>query len=281
MKMQKNPKNTRKKLRLSITSKSKDQLLNYFVSRVKEWEKLSIFTPNPEFIVYAEKDRSFAKILKSADVLLPDGSFLVWALELQKSSKEGIAFWLKGFSLAFEVFLGRLGEKRVTGADFMLDLCFLAAERGLSVFFLGGEEGVAAVAARRIKARTGGKLRVAGVFSGDGSPKGDQETTLAIKKAAKKEASGTIDILFIAYGMGKQERWIERNLSKIPVKVAMGVGGSFDYYVKVPRAPLWFRRHGLEWFYRLLKQPWRVRRQFKLWRFFYLILARRVELSWK
>jgi len=110
-------------------------------------------------------------------------------------------------------------------------------------------------------------------FAGDGSSRGDRETVAAIKAAAKK-LGGPIDVLFVAYGMRKQEEWIWRNLPKVPVKLAMGVGGAFDYLAGVvPRAPTWMRNVGLEWFYRLIHQPWRWRRQLNLFRFLWLILT--------
>lgn len=266
-------KNKRKKLRLIITSKSKGRLLNWVVDRLKKGERTVIFTPNPEFVVYAEDCRSFGKILNRADILLPDGIFLVWALEYQKRGAK--AFWL-----FLDLFLGRLAEKRVTGVDFMLNLCSLAAQEDFSVFFLGAKEGVAEKAARNLKREVGGKLRIAGCFAGEGGPGGDAQTVSILKKAAQR-VGGKIDILFVAYGMGKQERWIMRNLPKVPVKLAIGVGGAFDFYAwEVPRAPKFFQKHGLEWFWRLLRQPWRIKRQIKLFRFFYLIFSRRVLLSW-
>ena len=108
-----------------------------------------------------------------------------------------------------------------------------------------------------------------GTFIGDGSPKGDKETIRAIEEASKGEE---IDLLFAAYGHGKQERWIKRNLKKIPVKVAMGVGGAFDFVAgEIPRAPKLIQQLGLEWLFRLVKQPWRIRRQILLLPFIALV----------
>jgi N-acetylglucosaminyldiphosphoundecaprenol N-acetyl-beta-D-mannosaminyltransferase len=89
-----------------------------------------------------------------------------------------------------------------------------------------------------------------------------------------------IDILFVAFGFPKQELWMREHVGKIPVTVMMGVGGAFDYFSgEVPRAPAFLRRVGLEWLYRLIRQPWRVRRQTALLDFALLVLRKRLNLS--
>ncbi len=84
-----------------------------------------------------------------------------------------------------------------------------------------------------------------------------------------------LDLLFVAFGHIKQEKWIANNLEKIPVKVMMGVGGAFDYLSgNVLRAPKWVRSLGLEWLFRLVLQPWRIKRQLSLFMFLWLIIVR-------
>ena len=173
-----------------------------------------IVTPNPEFIVRAQKDCQFCQILNRADLAIPDGIGL------------------------------RVGTK-VTGTDLMIGLCELAAKKGFSVFLLGGRGGVAKEAAKRLKTQFA-NLNIVGTYEGD-SPGG---ITAA-------------DFLFVAYGAPKQEKWIARNLPKIPVKVAMGVGGAFDFIAgKRKRAPRILRRLGLEWLWRLIQEPQRLPRIF-------------------
>lgn len=136
----------------------------------------------------------------------------------------------------------RMGT-RVTGTDLMIRLCELASQRGYSVFLLGGEGGVAEEAAKRLKKQFA-NLNIVGTYEGD-FPEG-------IK---------TADFLFVAYGAPKQEKWIAQNLSKIPVRVAMGVGGAFDFIAgKKKRAPLVLRRLGFEWLWRLIQEPQRLPR---------------------
>ena len=92
---------------------------------------------------------------------------------------------------------------------------------------------------------------------------------------ARINASQT-DLLFVAWGAPRQEKWIARNLPRLRVGLAMGVGGAFDFVAgDVPRAPRWLQRHGLEWLFRLALQPWRLRRMLRLPRFVLAVLLQR------
>ncbi|MFW6110355.1 MAG: WecB/TagA/CpsF family glycosyltransferase [Patescibacteria group bacterium] len=198
-----------------------------------------IVTPNPEFIVAAQKDPDFKNILNAADLSIPDGIGLLAASHLLSGSIKG----------------------RVTGVDFVTLSCALAAERGWEVFFLGAAPSVAERAASKLKDKYP-HLKIAGTYAGDGSSRGDKDTKEAVSQAAEEEKP--IDLLFVAYGHGKQEKWIARNLSDLPVAVAVGVGGAFDFIAgEVPRAPRFFRLLGLEWLFRLIVQPGRIKRIYR------------------
>ncbi len=212
-------------------------------------KKAHVVTPNPEMVILARSDPFLAEVLNKADLSIPDGIGLIWASRV----------------------LGTPLKKRVTGVDLFFELCAEVARRDGKIFLLGGREGVAEKAAHALKSRYP-KLRIVGTFAGDGSRRGDKETVQAIRKAAKGMGGKEIDFLFVAYSHGKPERWIGRNLEKIPVKVAMGVGGTFDFAAgEVPRAPRFVQQLGLEWFFRLFRQPWRVRRQLALISFIFLV----------
>jgi N-acetylglucosaminyldiphosphoundecaprenol N-acetyl-beta-D-mannosaminyltransferase len=282
-----------KTLKISLNSNAVDYLLDQIGNLVKENRKIMVVTPNPEFICLAEKDRSFAEILNKANFSLPDGSYLFWAKFLQEKRQHsknysklplGAKIILSGFwgvQASLKIHFGDLAEKKITGTDFMLELLKLAAKNRWSVFLLGAEEGIAYKAGKKLEKMIPG-LKINGYFSGNADPQGDIKSQFEIKKAAKNTGSGRINLLFVAYGMGRQERWIARNLPKIPVNLAMGVGGAFDYYSgKVSRAPLWLRKRSGEWLYRLLKQPWRAKRQLKLLKFLWLILSEKVFLDFK
>lgn len=154
--------------------------------------------------------------------------------------------------------LGKPLKSRVTGVELVENFCRESSKRAVTVGFLGGRDEVAELAADCL-VRKYPKLKV--VFVSDEWVKGDT----------------AIGILFVAFGFPKQEEWIYKNLPNIPVRVAMGVGGSFDYLGgKVVRAPLFLRNLGLEWLFRLCVQPWRIKRQRALLEFIYLVLKEKL-----
>lgn len=189
-----------------------------------------VATVNPEFVMRARSDQDFARVLESADLCLADGSGVVWA-----ARRQGCAM-----------------REPVTGVDLIPPLAALCARRGFRIFLLGAAPGVANDLATRLRVEHPG-LEVE-AHAGTPDPSADA-ATLALIRAHKPQ------VLLVAYGHPKQELWIDRMRESLGVAVAMGVGGSFDYLTgRIPRAPTWMRRAGLEWLFRLVRQPWRVRR---------------------
>lgn len=163
---------------------------------------------------------------------------------------------------------------RLSGTDLMLELCKLAAKRKWSVFLLGGKNKVAEKAASNLAETC--KLRTIGHFSGAQNIK--KQTNEELKEAIERINKFQPQLLFVAYGAPEQEKWIADNLYQLKVKVAMGVGGAFDYLAgKTKRAPMRIRKMGLEWLWRLLNQPWRFRRQLALLKFIYLVIRERLR----
>ena len=225
-----------------------------------------IFTPNPEFLVKAHKDEYFRNLLNSGDLNLCDGF---------------------GLQLAS-------GIKRIPGVDFMIELCRIAVEQGSSVYLLGsGSDEVVKETANKLQEQFP-MLKIAGYdkgpkvnecfnchserseesLSGQGSLVVDTPRDDSVEKINLLRP----DIIFVAFGMGKQEKWIYENIAKMSsVKIAMGVGGSFDYISgTIKRAPCWMRKIGLEWMYRLYKQPARFGRIFNATvKFIYLIFTQK------
>lgn len=248
-------------LGVKIDNVTMDEAVARVEGMLTDGRKHQIVTPNPEFVMLAQKDKEFRRILNEADLAIPDGIGLVWA--------------------------GRLRE-RVTGTDLMIKICERAAKKGWTVFLLGGEQGVGVEAAKILRRNFHG-LKIVGVSEADPEedsfaaagktlnlPAGEAgvsaDLTLRVKEAVVS------DFLFVAYGAPIQEKWIAKNLSKIPVKVAMGVGGAFDFIVgKQKRAPVFVRKLGLEWFWRLVKQPWRARRQLALFKFVALVFWQKLK----
>jgi N-acetylglucosaminyldiphosphoundecaprenol N-acetyl-beta-D-mannosaminyltransferase len=189
-----------------------------------------VATLNPEFIMRARRDPEFARVLESADLCLADGTGVVWAARRQ------------GCDLSAPV----------TGVDLIPPLAALCAERGFRLFLLGAEPGVAVELAARLRAQHPG-LAVA-AHAGSPDPSADEETVTLVRDHRAQ-------VLLVAFGAPRQELWIDRLKDRLGVAVGIGVGGAFDYLAgRVPRAPAWMRRTGLEWLYRLAYQPWRVRR---------------------
>jgi N-acetylglucosaminyldiphosphoundecaprenol N-acetyl-beta-D-mannosaminyltransferase len=185
-----------------------------------------IVTVNPEFVVEAQNNPEFLQILRSSDLAVADGV---------------------GICVASRVLFG-VKRPRISGVDLMVDICGLAAETGASVFFLGARNGAAFLTARMMQTRFTG-LNVAG------SSEDERIDAAQLQKT---------DILFVAFGAPNQELWIARNLSKLPnLKIAMGVGGAFDYISgNKKRAPQYMRKLGFEWMWRLAREPRRMPRTF-------------------
>ncbi len=207
-----------------------------------------VVTINPEFIIAAQQDAHFMAILNGASLALPDGIGVLWAAR----------------------FLGRPLKGRVTGVDTTRRIAVLAAQRGYRLFLLGAAPGVAERTAARLRADYPA-LAVAGTHAG--SPALEEEDEIVARIQATRP-----HVLFVAYGAPHQDRWIDRNLERLGVPVAMGVGGSFDFISGVAkRAPRWMRAWGLEWLHRLLCQPWRWRRMLALPRFVWLVAWSRLK----
>lgn len=191
-----------------------------------------VVTVNPEYVVAAQKDAGFAQVLQQADLAVPDGFGLLLASR-----------WL-----------GTPLRGRVTGVELTWRLASLAATQGYRLFLLGAAPGVAELAAKRLKAAYP-NLSIAGTYAGSPQAAEEEEITARIRAAQAQ-------ILLVAYGAPAQDKWIARNRHRLTgVRVAIGVGGVFDYLAGiVPWAPSLVRRLGLEWLYRLIHQPWRWRR---------------------
>lgn len=202
-----------------------------------------IVTPNPEFVVLAQKDPEFRAVLNKADLAIPDGVGLLWAARRR----------------------GRALPERVTGADLAVDVCGWAAEEGKTVYLLGGDPDMAARSAEVLRDRFSG-LKIVGAEQGGwldydrtaGEWRWD-DGTMERLQAAKP------DILLVGLAFGKQEKWLCQERPNMPwLGLAMGVGGTFEFLGgKVRRAPDWMRRIGLEWLWRLVRQPSRWRRIFR------------------
>ncbi|MEK7186088.1 MAG: WecB/TagA/CpsF family glycosyltransferase [Patescibacteria group bacterium] len=220
------------------------QVLEYIREIVKKDHKNRYFvTPNPELVMLAKGDTRYKRVLNDADLALTDGV---------------------GVLLAGKALKTPVGE-RITGVDLIENVCKDNVDQPITVGFLGGGSGVAEITAECLLKKYPG-LKIGLVH--EGNP--DTSTLGVINEKTKNEK---LDILFVAFGSPKQELWIAENLQSLPAKITIGVGGAFDFISgKVKRAPKWMQDFGLEWFFRLLNQPWRIKRQFSLIIFIFLVL---------
>lgn len=239
-------------LGVKIDSLAMDEALQKARDFLYSTKQNLIFTPNPEMLVDAQADSYFKKVLNLSDLNISDG---------------------------FGVTLVSLGKiKRITGVDFVLRLCELAQKENKSIYLLGsGSREVLEKTSKNLKKQFP-NLRIAGF---DPGPQIDfvmveDQNKIFVEQNANDNAIHDIimtapDILFVAFGHNKQEKWIYENIKNLPtVKIAMGVGGSFDYIAgfnslgeTTRRAPCFLRKLGLEWLYRLVVQPWRIKRILK------------------
>ena len=192
-----------------------------------------VVTPNPEFILSSEKDPEFRRILNEADLVLPDGIGVVYSAKI----------------------LGTPLKERVPGIDFASALVERLARNGLRLFLLGAKPGVAEQAGENLKKRYP-DLLLCGTH--DGYFDNEAPVVRAVSQAAP-------DLLFVCLGAPKQEKWITRFGLLTGAKLAIGLGGALDVFAgNVERAPEQWQKLGMEWAYRLVKEPKRIGRMAKL-----------------
>lgn len=204
-------------------------------------KKVFLVAINPEKILKARKDSGLLNLLNSATYPIPDGIGVIYASKLR----------------------GGKIRTRITGIDSMTMLCELAAENGLRVFLYGAKEETVEVAAKKLVEMYPG-INVAGYINGYEKDK---------QKITKMINDSKADILFVAMGSPRQENWIVDNMDDVCPYLFQGVGGSFDVISgNIKRAPIWMQKCGLEWLYRLIREPSRIGRQIKLFGFLWLAL---------
>ena len=228
-----------------ISPVSMSEAMDRIEEMIQSQKPHHVVTSDANAILRAQHDEEYAGILGRAALVTPDGYGVIWGARL----------------LNLPVY------ERVTGVDMVTGICARAAQKGYRIFILGSEPGVAATAGEKLQQSHPG-LEVAGTQHGFYKDEGLSEDAIVERIRLAKP-----DVLFVAFGIPAQEKFIARNMEKLGVPVSLGVGGSFDVYSeKLRRAPEAIQRSGLEWLYRVWQEPWRWKRMGYVPRFMWFAL---------
>ena len=297
-------------LGVSITSSSRQEILDFLFHVLSKNDKrqitnsaFTIVTPNPEQIIFAQKNEKFKNILNRADIALPDGAGVVWAMNRKPFGRTSTVSSVEPL---------RVGQKtesreqktvfRISGVDFMVDLCHIAAEKKIPVLFYGGRGGVAGEAFLTLKKTIPNLDGIAmdGAEFSDGFKNYDlgmrnkeekknhksyvlnlnSNENEMIKHLVQVIKDKNIQVVFLGLGAPKQEYLMEAlrlSYAHCPMSLMiMVVGGAFDMLAgKVTRAPKFIQTMGFEWLWRLVQEPWRWRRQLSIIEFLWLLRTKK------
>lgn len=196
-------------------------------------KKTYIVAINVDVVIKIEKDPYLKKIVDSADMVLVDGKPLVWISKLY----------------------GRPLKAKISGSDLVPILCQKAAEKKHKIFIIGGKEGIAEQAKRRLEYQFP-DIQIVGTYA---PPFGFEENADELSKINKMISETHPDLLIACFGCPKQEKWIYENIGKYDAKVSICAGATVDFLAgNVKRAPRWMSDHGLEWLFRTIQDPKRL-----------------------
>lgn len=225
---------------------NKQPLLNTYVNNLDMSETISaieqmiasdkksyIVPINVDVVMKIEKDPYLKRIVDNADMVLVDGQPLIWVSKMHKTPVKA----------------------KISGSDLVPELCKVAAEKGYSIFIIGGKDGIAKQAKHKLE-REFPEINIVGTYA---PPVGFERNIPEITKINKMVSEAKPDLLIVCFGCPKQETWIFENIEKYNAKVSVCAGATVDFISgNVKRAPRWMSDHGLEWFYRFLREPKRL-----------------------
>lgn len=228
----------------------KQALLNTYVSNVSmketvkqieqfisEKKKSYVVAINVDVVIKIEHDSYLKKITDNADMVLVDGMPLIW-----------IAKWKK-----------RPVKAKISGSDLVPILCSRAAKKGYSVFIIGGKDGIAEKAKANLEKQYP-SINIVGTYA---PPFGFEKDEAELQRINEMISEAHPDLLIACFGCPKQEKWIYENYQKYDATVSICAGATVDFLAgNVKRAPKWMSEHGLEWFYRFIKEPNRLFRRY-------------------
>ena len=223
------------------------QAVTHAYDIMQSGEKTYIVTPNPEIVWLCRRNEALRTAVNHAGLVLPDGIGVILGARILGTPLRG---------------------GRVPGIDFAAGLFASMSQAGGRVYLLGAKPGVAEDAGQKLTEKFPG-LVIAGTADGfftDNSPIIDHIN------------STDPDLLLVCLGAPKQELWMAENIGQLNVRLCIGLGGTLDVYAgNVKRAPVFFQKLGLEWFYRLIREPRRIKRMIKLPLFVFLVIWKRLR----
>lgn len=224
-------------MNIYIDNCTKEEAISHIEKCIQEKKIGHVITPNVDQIIRIEKDEYFKSICNSAELLLVDGTPLLW-----------IAKWY-----------GTPIKEKICGSDLVPELCKISAQKGYKVFLLGAAEGVAAKAARNLKNKFPG-LDVVGTYS---PPFGFEKDEEEIQHINQILLDSKADLLFVGMGVPKQDIFIHENMHIYKIPMSFSIGATIDFEAGVQkRAPKCINKIGMEWLYRLLSNPKRMFRRY-------------------
>ena len=216
-----------------VNNVTMEQVIGQIERFIETGKKSYVVAVNVDVIMKIEKDSHLKEITDKADLTLVDGKPLVW-----------ISKWIKSPV-----------REKISGSDMIPVLCERAAEKGYSIFIIGGKEGIAEQAKKNLE-RKFPQIKIVGTYA---PPLGFENDKKELDKINELITEKTPDILIACLGCPKQEKWIYENYQKYGAKVSVCAGATVDFLAgNVKRAPGWMSEHGLEWLYRFFQEPKRL-----------------------
>ena len=220
-------------LNTNVNNISMDEAVGEICRLVNAKKKSYVVAVNTDVIIKIEDDEYLKNISNEADLTLVDGKPLIW-----------ISKWLK-----------RPIKEKISGSDLVPKLCQTAAQKGYTIFIVGGKDGVADSARANLE-RYFDNIKIVGTYS---PPLGFENDADELRRINHKIDDATPDILIVCFGCPKQEKWVYENYKKYGAIVSICAGATVDFLAgNVKRAPKWMSEHGLEWFYRFMQEPKRL-----------------------
>ncbi len=235
-------------LDIPIDNLDLSQAIEIITEFIKDGKTHLVVTPNSEIVNKACFDKKLKQILSRADLSIPDGIGLVWAARW-------LSIPLKG---------------RTSGIDLLEKIFEYSILKNWQIYLLGTKSDIIKKLKMKLEKKYSG-IKIVGIHSGYFTEEEEENIISEINKSNAK-------ILLVGMGSPCQEKWLYDNLSKLCIPVCMGIGGSFDVLSgNISRASLKIRQWGFEWLYRLIREPWRIKRQAGLIAFMFKIFKKKMK----